>query len=475
MSMLLTLFSLILAWTNGWLLLALLQGSAAKQARPLRMVLAGGLGLGLSSLLFYLHLCLLGSAQRLSMVLELACLGLLGLAMFWRRRFRSEASPVPPSTLAQAPAPKLLIVLLALLLVAGSLAFILQYLEAPHGRGDALWIWNYRARFLFFADQHWPMAFVQQAAPAHADYPILLPLLIVRSWGLCGTANTLLPALFAYLFTLGTAALLYAGLLILRGKTVALLAAITALGTASFWHVGALQYADMPLAFYFLAALMLCCLADQEDAVPSCRSRYLLLAGFMAGLAAWTKNEGLLFLLVLPLTRLLAPRGLGFLLLGMLPCLLALWMFKGQVELDNNLRVQLVPETLWERLQTGFRYQMLWKYFWQESFAIGSGLQGSIAMGSGLLFWLLLLPLFAWRRIALRRFMPLLCTVLMLAGYLSIYLLTSVNIDWHLRTSLPRLIMQLWPCLILAVYFLVPAGAFLKAVPDDGPQGGHTI
>ena len=51
-------------------------------------------------------------------------------------------------------------------------------------------------------------------------------------------------------------------------------------------HVVPDQYADIPLACYFAGALILA-LLDRP-----------VLAGLLAGLAAWTKDEGVLFALV---------------------------------------------------------------------------------------------------------------------------------------------------------------------------------
>ena len=41
----------------------------------------------------------------------------------------------------------------------------------------------------------------------------------------------------------------------------------------------------------------------------------------------------------------------------------------------------------------------------------------------------------------------------MLAGYYWVYILTPVNLTWHLQTSLNRLLAQLWPSAVFA-YFL---------------------
>ena len=89
---------------------------------------------------------------------------------------------------------------------------------------------------------------------------------------------------------------------VLRGKTPALLAGTLLLGTASFIALSAALYADVPLSFYILATLALFCLQDRhpEDL------RFTALAGLMAGFAAWSRNEGIVFLLAVLAARAIA-------------------------------------------------------------------------------------------------------------------------------------------------------------------------
>lgn len=43
---------------------------------------------------------------------------------------------------------------------------------------------------------------------------------------------------------------------------------------------------------------------------------------------------------------------------------------------------------------------------------------------------------------------------LMIMGYSLVYLITPYDLNWHLRTSLPRLLVQLWPSILL-IYFMI--------------------
>jgi len=49
----------------------------------------------------------------------------------------------------------------------------------------------------------------------------------------------------------------------------------------------------------------------------------------------------------------------------------------------------------------------------------------------------------AWRTAGLRTALGVLAV--MLIGYFFVYVITPQNLEWHLRTSLARLLLQLWP------------------------------
>ena len=66
--------------------------------------------------------------------------------------------------------------------------------------------------------------------------------------------------------------------------------------------LSAALYGDVPLSFYILATLALLCLQDRhpEDL------RFSALAGLMAGFAAWTRNEGMIFVVAMLVARVFA-------------------------------------------------------------------------------------------------------------------------------------------------------------------------
>ena len=65
-------------------------------------------------------------------------------------------------------------------------SFLIAYLKEPHGKWDAWLIWNMHARFLYRGGDAWREAFASGLDWSHWDYPLLLPLSIVRGWTLHG-------------------------------------------------------------------------------------------------------------------------------------------------------------------------------------------------------------------------------------------------------------------------------------------------
>jgi hypothetical protein len=161
-----------------------------------------------------------------------------------------------------------------------------------HGEYDGWEIWNMRARFLFRGASHWADAFSNLLHYSHPDYPLLLSATIARSWIYIGSETQATPVLIGMAFTFGTVALLSVALSMLRSTAQGWLAGAVLLGTPFFIAHGASQYADVPLGFYLLATLVL---LSMHESFQSESWSLLILAGMTAGFAAWTKNEGLLF------------------------------------------------------------------------------------------------------------------------------------------------------------------------------------
>jgi hypothetical protein len=319
----------------------------------------------------------------------------------------------------------------------------------PHGDWDAWASWNMKARMIYLGGDHWRDVFSGLLPDAVPEYPLLLPLSVANLWLTVDSSAAIAPALLVAAFACATVLTLASGLSLLRSKSQGLLAGTVLAATPFFVIHGSSQYADVPLACFFLSTIVLLALYGREP-----DSRLLLLAGLTAGFAAWTKNEGLVFLVAVAASRLIfgrRRRALLWYLAGAAPPIIMVVYLKWFLASASNqmLAGQGLHSTL-DRLADISRYRI-----------IASAFVGQFAqLGDWPISILLLLLLYAvvqgFRDKAERGpgFRPLSAIlILMLAAYLGFYLVTPFDLQFHLQVSLNRLMIQLWPS-ALFVYFL---------------------
>ncbi len=493
MSVLLFGLSLLLPAAAG-VLLVLLFCPALNQGRAGRLFagFAGcGLGMGLATCLSFLSL-LVGAAPLLPLVeIGAALLTGVGWLVLLRRRAARAAPPLPEPP-GGTRIELLLAGIAACALAASAASFFLTYLQEPHGRWDAWLIWNMHARFLYRGGELWAEAFASGLDWSHWDYPLLLPLAIARGWGYLGGENLPVPALVAALFAFITLGLLCASLAFLRRPGQGYLAAMVLMGTPFFVTMGESQFADIPLAFFILATLAL--LVTAARSAPG-GTGALILAGLCAGLAAWTKNEGLLFLPVAAAalfgTTLRragaagASRRTAAFLAGALPVLLAVAAFKLGIAPTNDLLAGFGREALGAKLFDADRYWAIARAFFLTGLSFTQGLidvRVGMRINPGavsvilLAAYLLLAGIGSDRagRAGLAQAGAILA--LMPAGYFFVYVMTPLDLDYHLATSLNRLFLQLWPGAIFVVFMLAngPEAATGAGAPAPLPPRAAT-
>jgi hypothetical protein len=319
----------------------------------------------------------------------------------------------------------------------------------PHGEIDAWQIWNLHARLLVRGGEEWHERLVQMEDWSHPDYPLLLPATVARGWVCAGNETTEVPRLMAGLFALATVGLLTAGLAVLRTPVPGLLGGITLLATPGYLPLAVAQYADVPLGFYFLAGVLL---FEAQDRLGCATIRLPFLAGLVAGMAAWTKNEGQLYIVAMLLGRLVVGwagrsgirpllRELAAFAAGLGPFMGVLAYFKLRMAGPNDLIAGQAEGALLKRILDGKRY-------WQVVYGM------VVEFGRVVGWWVMILGLFAallgvarvpWQK----RLHTLAVLVFMLVGYALVYLATPLDLVEHIRLSADRLCLQLWPCALL--------------------------
>ena len=178
---------LIVPMLAAYWLVACCDRAAGKGAATffLRAGLAIGVGVGLSSCMYFLWLFSVGTPGRAYRGCELALFGAIGLlAAAWTRGL-----PAAPGDSLDVPTGairwhRFLVGAFVAALALAVIGAVGAYWKDPLGDWDAWAIWNRRARFLYRAGDQWRQAF----SPVfdHVDYPLLLPVSNVRLWSYLG-------------------------------------------------------------------------------------------------------------------------------------------------------------------------------------------------------------------------------------------------------------------------------------------------
>ncbi len=408
-------------------------------------------GIGVVSCLFFLIAAAGFASPGTVMGANLLLLALAGALLRFRRGGSPALQPAAPGPAAFRWNWLLVIALAAAfaLLLAG---LIDVSRSMRYGEWDAWNIWNLRAKFLSGLSGPWK-GLETSPYTGHGDYPLLVPGFIAQVWTALGATPQWVPAAAGLLFFCATEALLVAALALARAVSSALLAGLVLLASTSFLYQAVMQYADVPLAAYYLAALSLLLLDSRTS---------LVLAGTFASLAAWTKNEGLLFCAVL-LIALLALRtrvyGLraalsasGAFLLGAVPALVLTLCFKLFLAPSSDPVLHQTAASLLQKAVDGGRWVRILSAAARETWLLGESWWHPLLLVAVLALTLRFRidphTYAAWRTVGLT-------VTLVAAGYFAVYLFTTQDLAWQLQTSLSRLYAQLWPSFVLLSFLAI--------------------
>jgi 4-amino-4-deoxy-L-arabinose transferase-like glycosyltransferase len=436
-----------------------------KYGTILNISLSVGLVLGISSCNFFLWLYFLGFPSTNYQVIENIFAVILIPIAFYTSKYQKVTGCNQETGSDFKIYLRVLSACALIIIVCFVVAFLLRSAINPHGWEDAWGMWNLKARFLFRGGDNWSKTFSNVLFWTSRDYPLLVPISIVRIWSYLKNDSAIVQILVAGLFTFSTVALLISSLSVIRSKSTGLLAGLVLVGSRYFIKTGAYQIADVPLGFYILSTIVLFSLKERSDS----QSRCLILAGVMAGLAGWTKNEGVLFLLVVFIVRMIvisSNRGikayskeLAMFTIGVLPILAVLFLFKLKIPSTNELLTGQSMDTVFARLTDFTRYLIIGKsfiVFFYDKLAKE---------------WLIVLPIYFFLLGKTKQHVneesiktAVLIVLFMLGGYFFIYLITPLNLAWHLKTSIWRLFLQIWPTIIFSFFLVVstPEELFLK-------------
>lgn len=445
--------SFIGPFAAGWLIVSSLW---PQSARMFRSVLALVTGLGIAGSAYIAGLSVSNSATTALLTSEVTLVAVIMLLLV----FRKPAATATPITRPRIGKCLLAAFLLTLAISAGAFFFILDY--SRHGGWDAIAIWNLKAKFIFLSDAA-PLDRIVEPAlgDTQPDYPLLLPSLVARGWQYAGKYSTLLPSGISALFTIATFLITVTGIKRLRNATQACIAGCVLMGTPYFLVHGASQFADIVMCCFITATVVLFCVHENEKApgLP-------ILAGLLAGFGACVKNEGILFLMVIAIAHVLVflwkrnvQQGLLDLVkyaIGTIPGVVALTLFKTLHSPANAIVGNVTLHVFFQRIQTSSYHAIIWQNFLKEFHDFGS-------------WWIYPIPLLLIHLVVSRIgkprqasnsawMMPALVLLGMMGGYYLVYLMSPYDLQWHIGSSLARLVLQIWPT-ALVLYSVASAQA----------------
>jgi hypothetical protein len=478
--------SLILPLAIGWVWTEVSGALPVHRGWAVRILQAGlavAVGFGASSLLFFL-LTIAGLAKVPELAVCEVALIAGGVAWLvrtgmWRRGSGPASGPFSGpfmdarrETARRWSAIEWLLLAgfgACVLLAAGVVARTVEAL--PHGHWDGWAIWNLRARYLA-GDGTWRYSVSPLLAETHPDYPVGTSSLIARTW-VYGARDFIpsVPAVIGILYGLATLLVLTGAFALNNGLLVSLLGGCVLL-SASSWvaEIGA-QYADVPLALYFAAAMVLLAgalgRAPEQDNGQRQPGRSALLAGVLAGFAATVKNEGIAFSLVLLLALAVTRAGRRNLLsysLGLAPLLALIAVFKFTIAPVADPTFHQGLGTMVGKLADPARLGAVLSGLASRVWTMGEWYAHPLLLAAAILFALRV------RERARDQYLSLwLASGLMLATYAGVILLTPADLKWQIDTSMDRLLVQLLPAMLASLLLVArPLGA-----TGGGPSGSE--
>jgi 4-amino-4-deoxy-L-arabinose transferase-like glycosyltransferase len=266
---------------------------------------------------------------------------------------------------------------------------------------------------------------------------------------------------------LNTVGFLLAALRQARGEAQGLLGAFVLVVTPTFLYWSANQYADVPLGFFILATLA--CLYFYARSAEKPRA-LLFLAGLTSSLAMWSKNEGAFLLggvlaiaflalfLRSPSHKVL---NWGWFAAGLLPGLLLLLVFKLTLVPESYVMRQSAGELI-AKIRDSDRTDLIWQTFKEElpHFGVWRLPMSGVLLGYGLLVGPNLRTLRKeWKILAGIG----LVLLVILCGFLAAYQVTTLPLEWQVRKSMERLLLQVLPAGLFWMFLLVR-----NPLVDDG-------
>lgn len=434
---------LLPVWIIGYCIVELIWQDDDR-AFIIKIILGVAIGQGVDACIRFLLIVIFGSASIFSsLVVWLICLGILSLTIGLSIQ-RHKKIPKVPQKISIIDAAHLFI---GIILVSGLMVvFFLLMQTRPFGTFDAYAIWNLKARFLFFNPDDWALAVSPDLFwKTHPDYPLLIPLNVLRLWQSVNQDTPRAAQLIAATYSVGVVAFTLAYVHYIYDRKAALIGGFVLLSAPAIIFTGTAQTADIPLSFYMLTSGAMLFSASRKNA-----PRLMVLAGLLGGLAAWTKNEGAIYLIILTFLMTLFFRKKSWLLpfaAGVALPLITVAIFKFFYAPPGDMVLAAPLNSTLANLVNIDRHFVIIKAVINNIGHVG-GLSVPVIMCLGVA--LVTAPKLPTDERKTHNILWLLVCLVMLSYY-GVYLLTPHPLEWHIRYSMDRLVWQVFPLVLLLV------------------------
>jgi len=208
------------------------------------------------------------------------------------------------------------------------------------------------------------------------------------------------------------------------------------------------QLADFPLAYLILGSggFLLLYFTNPEKGVA-------ILSGFFAGLAAWTKNEGLPFAFLISFVWLFVGLRIGRsafwnYLAGFLVPIMIVFLFKFFLAPSNDILSG--TRSIAESLLNVKRYLQILSW---GGWAVET-LGGAPISLAGLILVYVFIAGKSKEKIP-GHWMAGVLILAQIMVYFVIYLITPHDLEWHLKTSITRLLLHVFPLFVLWLFIWI--------------------
>jgi hypothetical protein len=424
---------MILLLLSGLTVLTIfLSGIVPPYGRGIKTILSVSLMITFVSVIFFLSIPL-----RIRFTVLMMILTLTALAIFYFKplkiRPKFSVSGFNPYSLY-----------LFMLLIFAIVRFSSQAVQ--WGDWDNWAIWSAHARFLVSEDS-WENLWSRPYSWSHNDYPLMLPSLIAMVWKFTGDVSYLAPMIISFLPLAGIILLLYNAL---PDPRAGIFAALLITTDNRFIFHTASQYADVMLSFFFLLFFVL--ISDLANGNGDNKQK-IFVTGIVASCGMWIKNEGVFFYLLSAgyIFHFYGGWNSSFrrFLAGSLAMLIFVTAFHVLTAPANDIASGLGSGTF-RKIMDPARYFIIVSSFFR------------VIVSEYPLLPLIFVSIFLTEKVPEIR--PVIIIVLLIIFYLAIYLVTPHNLEWHLRTSLNRIILHTYPSMI---YFFL--WSVIRLSPSDIP------